>query len=416
MNKTVKNSTLKNNLCINCGICKSVCPKSAVILKPDKYGEYKPLINQKDCINCGICTEYCPNTKEKMQKEALKITSIEEPHTFGLQNGSYYLAYGKDSSLRQKCCSGGVVTEFAKYLLKTGRIQAMVHVERLWANKGSLHYGARISNTIEDIENNVSSAYQPIDFSGVLKELKSGETYFITGTPCIIRGMRKLFSENEKFKNIKVILCALICSHNTNSQIADYLFDSHNLDDSECWQINTRNKDNIPDANNYNNHFYTKKIDLLKMNRNKSGWTQIWRSHYFAMNACLYCSDFWGYEADISVKDAWGQWSVDPLGKSIVILRNKELEQVFLNSNIEVEKLNYEVIKEHQKPTPVFKQTNAKNKNFKTFFSKSNRKNGLFRYKVISNCSKFFYNYLGLKLTQKIIRQVEKLIDIGEKL
>ena len=116
-----------------------------------------------------------------MQEEAKKISSIDLPHTFGLQGASYYLAWNPNKEQRQKCCSGGAVTMLATYLLKTGKIDGLVHVERLWGNRGDFHYGARLSNTIEEICENASSAYQPIDFSDVLKKLESGKTYMICG-------------------------------------------------------------------------------------------------------------------------------------------------------------------------------------------------------------------------------------------
>ena len=417
MGKSVLESTVKFDNCINCGICKVVCPQDAISLQLNKYNEKIPVIDRTKCNNCGQCSEYCPHTKEKFKKEAEKISRYDKPHAWGLQNASYYVAWSKDKLQRQKCCSGGTATELAAYLLKSGVIDGMIHVERLWGHRGVLHYGARLSTSIEEIKEHVSSAYQPIDFSEILPMLKRDKTYLITATPCVIRGLKKLFGENKKYKNINILTCALICSHNTNSQFIDFLCEMNNVSDVDEWKVNIRHKDDeIEDANNFKNHIYTKDKDLLDKNRFESGWTHIWRNYYFAMGACLKCSDFWGYEADISVKDAWGFWAKDPLGKSLVIIRNKELETHFLNSNLETEKLEYSSMENHQKITTSYKQSEAFNKNFKPVFAKCNRKNLLFRYSFISSASKFLYLNFGYKLTSKIMPIVEFVANIGEKI
>lgn len=399
---TIINSTVSNDLCINCGICKAVCPKGAVKLRLNKYNEKVPVIDSSKCIDCGLCAKYCPNTKEKMRKEAKKLHSIENPHTYGLENAGYYLAWDGDNEQRLKCCSGGAVTKLACYLSENKIIDGMVHVERVWAKRGELHYAARLSDTIDEIKEHVSSAYQSIDFSDVLDRLEKGKTYLITGTPCVIRGFRQLFKKHEKYRAVETLTCALVCSHNTNAQFIDFLTEINELETAgrENWKVNIRHKDySMQDANNFKNYIYTKDRVLFDENRHKSGWSKIWRGYYFAMGSCLYCSDFWGYEADISVKDAWGEWAADPLGKSIVIVRNKELDAYFKKSGLSIEELDYKTMEKHQYATANFKQNEAFNKNFKSLFCRKNRKNGLLRYKLTSKITKFLYKKFGYKMT-----------------
>lgn len=417
MKDNVLKTTVKNDRCINCGICKVVCPTNAICLKLNKYNEKKPIIDKDKCVNCGLCSKYCPNTENKITQEIEKLSNYKEPHTFGLQNSTYYVAWTPDKSQRQKCCSGGAVTTLACHLLQNKLIDGMVHVERLWGHRGDLHYGARLSFSVDEICENVSSAYQPIDFSEVIPKLENGKTYFITGTPCVIRGIKKLFEENNKYKDINIMTCALVCSHNTNAQFIDFLTEINELCDKEEWKVNIRYKDDeIIDANNFKNYIYTKEKVLLNKNRFESKWTHIWRNYYFAMGACLKCADFWGYEADISIKDAWGEWAKDPLGKSIVVIRNKNLEKEFLNSGLVFEKLDYETMKEHQITTAKYKQAQASNKMNKSILSKVNRKNMLFKYTLISKTSKFLYKNFGYKITKMFMPIIEFIATRGGKL
>lgn len=415
-NNTVIETTLKQDLCINCGLCKVACPVGAIAMQRNKYGELNPVIDQNKCTNCGQCSKYCPHTEEKIKSEALDVSLYNEPQVKGLENSKFYVAWSKNTAQRKECCSGGVVTELAKHLFETGKIDGVVHVERVWAKRGELHYGARLSKSVEEICENVSSAYQPIDFSEILSQLEENKTYFITGTPCVIRGIKKLFAENNRYVNISIMTCALVCSHNTSAQFIDFLTEINELCDKHEWQVNIRAKDeNNIDANNFNNHVYTKEKDLLNKNRFKSGWTKIWRGYYFAMNVCNYCSDFWGYEADISVKDAWDkEFDKDPLGKSIVIIRNSELESEFKKCNLEMSELSFEFMKKHQYSTAAYKQVEAKSKNFEPIYSKHNRENGLFKNVIIAKLSKFLYKYFGFKITKGILYMTNKILP-GKK-
>lgn len=399
--------TVEKDLCINCGLCKYTCPKNAIELKENNYKEYTPVINRKKCIDCSLCYNVCPNTPEKMKNEALKCKKALSRTSFGSE-GFHYLAWDNNNQKRLKSASGGAITKLASYLLENKHIDGVIHIERIFSSKGKPHYKACISKTLEeiDLEERKSSAYQPIDFSEILAQAEEGKTYLITATPCVIRGIKNL---NTK---AKFITCALICSHNTNTSFADYLADSLNIKEHDYY-INFRNKDNIDNANMYNTHFYTKEMDIIKKNRFLTGWTSMWRKHYFAMNACLYCSDLWGREADISVKDAWGKWAKeDKLGKSIVIIRDKNLKNIFTNCGLEIEDLEPNLFEEHQKATSIYKQSEAYNKNFRPIFSKNNIKNGHLQNILIMKTSKFLYKNFGYKITSTIMNIIEFLIGV----
>lgn len=410
MKNSVKNTTLKFDFCINCGICKAVCPVNAINLKTNSYGENIPHIS-KSCTDCGLCTKYCPNTKDKLKSLAVQIAKSEYPRAFGLENSKYYLTWNPLKDERIKSASGGFITKFAQYLLSENKIDAVIHVERIFSKRKESHYEVCISRTPEDIARGASSAYQPVDFSDVLQNPEDGKTYFITGTPCVINAITNLKANHPRYKKINFITCALICSHNVNYRFNDYIADKHKISQDAEYAVNMRNKDDIPDANNFNNHFYSHEKDLLKMNRFESGWTNAWRSYYFAINVCSYCPDFWGHSADISVKDAWGEWAVDPLGKSIIVVRNKTMDDLLKTAPVVVEELCYDTMKDHQWVTSEYKQLQAMNKLFKSPVSKSNRRNGLLKNLIISKSSKLLYRTFSFKVTQSFMKKIQKLSE-----
>lgn len=49
------NKYIDESLCVECGICKNVCPNGAIELKP------KPVFNMEKCYGCWSCYNHCPN-------------------------------------------------------------------------------------------------------------------------------------------------------------------------------------------------------------------------------------------------------------------------------------------------------------------------------------------------------------------
>lgn len=55
----------KSELCSGCGACVNVCPKNCIQFEEDRYGQERPVIDQKHCLECNICRKICPNNKKK---------------------------------------------------------------------------------------------------------------------------------------------------------------------------------------------------------------------------------------------------------------------------------------------------------------------------------------------------------------
>ncbi len=403
MDKTIR-KTLEKDFCINCGMCSAVCPTKAITMSRDTYKELKPSINTQLCVNCGLCLSCCPHSPERMLQEAERTVQFEEPEAYGLQDSRCYLMYNKIAEERIKSSSGGVITKLAQHLLQKGMVDGVIHGKRLFAPRGEAHYEACLSQSCEELFERTSSLYAPLNFEPVLNQLENRKTYLAIGTPCVIRGMRHLVQSHKKFKDIKLITCALICSHNVSELYTDFLAQHHKLPGDAAYAVNLRNKDGIADANNFNTHYYTRNGDLLKMNRNASLFTETWRSYWFAMNVCCYCSDLWGRYADISVKDAWSEFSHDPLGRSLCVVRNPDIDKLLRGiDDLYQEEVSAEVVKNNELPSAVFKQREALNKLTLPLRAKENKKNGLCQRVSAARKSKFYYRNLGYSVTKKTL-------------
>ena len=52
--------------CTGCEACYCVCPKNAITMQEDDYGNIYPIIDNNKCIHCSMCKKVCPQLKKKL--------------------------------------------------------------------------------------------------------------------------------------------------------------------------------------------------------------------------------------------------------------------------------------------------------------------------------------------------------------
>ena len=105
--------TVKNNLCISCGVCAMVCSKKVITFK-FKNGIFSPVINDK-CTQCGNCLKICPgvNVDFKVLYSDRKIPD----NIFTGNDLGAYIIYSLDEKIRINGTSGGVISNLIYLLL-----------------------------------------------------------------------------------------------------------------------------------------------------------------------------------------------------------------------------------------------------------------------------------------------------------
>jgi len=416
----IEQSTLAYDSCIGCAICETVCPHDAITMKKNSYIEIEPKINYDKCTKCTICVQYCPLERNKAESRA-ELISQDNPHHFGLQNSEFLLAWNSHNDERINSASGGAVSAIIEKMFQDNMIDAVIHAEAIPSFINELNFKSTISYSIEEAKNRKGSFYQSLDYTEVLHRLKNGSSnrYLLIAVPCIISGIKKLVTKHKDYKHIELYTIALACSHNVNPQFTSFMAESANIKHNQSFVANMRAKDiSEVDANNFHTRFLTPSGKILfSQNRFGSLFTNTWRNYLFAKSACLKCTDFWGYEADLSVKDAWGKWSFeDVLGKSIVVVRNQIFNDLISKvDSLSVESLKFEEVAYSQAQTTQFKQAESLNKLYKSIYSKENRKNGLLFFTLASKLSKFVYRFFGFRLTLDVFKILKRVISISNQ-
>ena len=409
----VSNTTVQYDNCIGCGICKSVCPKNAIsmIICEEIYAA--PVIDAEKCVNCGICSKYCPQAKNTLISFNKRVASETDFNLFGMSNMTAFLAWSDEAEVK-KSASGGIATAIARTMLSTKMIDAVIHASCIHGKFDRPHYIGVISRTEEELNTRRGSFYSAIDFSGALEEIQNNQdihNVLVIGTPCITRSLKPLLLKNSKYGIDVCYSMTLACSHNVNGMFAAYMADSLGVDRNQEWIINHRDKggnDGIENAANFFTAFFDKNGKLItRKNRFSSQWTVLWRNYAFCMNCCNSCSDFWGADSDISLKDAWYKWNYDKESKNIVIIRNSLLTGLFDKLPIHTEKLDLDTIVKCQQDTVKYKQGTAKKRSVKNF-SEWNKIDFLHKmHSFISKRSKFLYmKMMRFGYHEKLYREI----------
>ena len=404
--------TLKKHLCIGCGICRAACPHGAIEMVAGRDLVRRPSIDREKCTSCGLCAKFCPNAPAKiaaMAADAARTRGAQPIAPVGVEAQGFLCWDAGNDAGRRRSASGGIATALELKLLEDRKIDAVVHARRILSGRGEAHGAAAVSRTADEVNAGRGSIYEPIDFSDALLSLKEGERVFMTGTPCVIRGVKTLFAEHPRYWKMKLYTCALVCSHNVTPQFADYFADRKRIAKDARYTVDFRDKTGIKDAVNYNSRYVAEGgIDLHLANRHKNGYTALWRSYAFALPACCKCPDFWCVDADISVKDAWGrkEWVADPLGKSVVIIRSEEMLAAFNVCAFETVPLESAEVAQMQKPQLVYKLDEAKNKVTRSILSPANIRNRYFTKLLVALFTRWAYACFGPLVTAVGLRLI----------
>lgn len=181
--------------CTGCSSCYNACKHKAIEMKADTYGFIYPVVKQNQCIDCGLCQKVCP---------------VNYPQQLLYPNDCYATTLQEENDL-MKSASGGAATAFMRKFINqegivygcTGediyhvhhiRIDSIIDIEKL---RGSKYVQSDISDT----------------YSQVLADIKLDKSVLYIGTPCQIAGLRAFLRKDYE----KLFLVDLVC-HGVPSQ------------------------------------------------------------------------------------------------------------------------------------------------------------------------------------------------------
>ncbi len=181
-----------NERCTSCSACFAICPKNAIEFKLSENGFYRPFVQEDICVNCGLCKTVCAKYDNDI---------LEDNDT----NYSCIAIKSNNKDVLKKSSSGAACYEISKLLLNEG--YGIIGVSYDHDKKEAV--GVAFDN-IDDFEKIRGSKYFQADVSEVFrKALNNGKKYAIFATPCQIYGIRKAIKKMNIENNF--ILIDIFC-------------------------------------------------------------------------------------------------------------------------------------------------------------------------------------------------------------
>ncbi|NPA44923.1 MAG: 4Fe-4S dicluster domain-containing protein [Chlorobi bacterium] len=283
-NKTV-NIIVEKEVCCGCGTCQPVCPVSCITMQLDEDGQYKPVIDMDICTNCGLCFKVCPNNEFNYKNNIKKPQEV-------------FSGYSTNEELRYNAASGGLTTQLLIDGLNRNDFDAVVVV----TGDKPAEFKATIVTTTNEILNAKASKYTQVSVNIVLKELEKNSYTKIcyVGLPCHIRGLDKYLKVKKKLAEKIVMKFTLVCGQSLKHTVVDKQLKIIKVKKESLLRYSFRGE-GWPGFQNVDSTLGNKKIAYT----DKKAMGGLFASPLSGVDACLYCEDHYGSQADISFCDAW---------------------------------------------------------------------------------------------------------------
>lgn len=312
-----------NRVCTGCGGCSGVCPQDCIKTTLDATrGFYVTSVDENRCISCGLCQKVCP----------VYTWNNQSGNRLLGQDGRAFSAYACDEDLRYSCASGGFTTSLLCYLLEQGIADAVVAVGR--EAEHPLLAQPCICTSIAEVMARKGSVYAPTSYGQVFEALLQSpyEKVAVVGLPCHIQALSKLEAILPKLKSKIVMKISLVCGHTPSLTGYAYLLRHLQIDETQVKSLNNRG-DGWP---GYLKIGVADREAVKIKHGHWLSWGIVLSSPLFTPDGCAHCVDSTGYEADISVSDAWlPKFRKDHIGRNLIYVRSNQALDVILRMQAE---------------------------------------------------------------------------------
>ena len=340
--KSVISNVVKNDLCLSCGLCVSICPYHVLEMAPSGH-RLMPFYKNHDCANCGKCLETCPSWSINI-KDMLSARDMnpQTPAPRGNEIDSY-IYQTKSPDILKKSSSGGAVTQIIKLALESKLF------EKAFTFKSMSLSGANFleETALSELSESQGSKYILPSLQKLIAYLDTTKNpnAIIVSTPCNLHGILKYC----KIKNIKTnnllfvgLFCDMAMSENAISYFTNKYSGRKNI---VAFDFRSKDEKGWPG---------TPKITYEDNSTSfPPRYERIRLKPFCRIRRCLYCIDKLNMFADISCGDCYIGGLTDQLGNSNIIVRTPKgkelLAKISLDRSGTLNKVPIEQILDSQK-------------------------------------------------------------------
>jgi len=287
--------------CCGCGLC-----SGSVTCKENDSGYFRPDLSceHKD-FDFSVC--YCNH-----------LESNVENGLWGKYEKLYY-GYAKDSIIRNRAASGGMLTSIALYLLQSKIVDAVIQVSP--KKEDYLKTEVVVNKIEDDVVNCAGSRYTASAvLLGFWEKIEKDKKYAVVGKPCDISVLRAYLNKHPEINAQIVCLLSFFCGGTPSFQANENLLNSMNVKRENVRSFTYRGN-GWPGETVCIDHTGEKHCTQYE-----ESWGKILGRDL--QEICRFCWEGVGESADISCGDGWYLVDSKPSfqeneGRNVVIARSK---------------------------------------------------------------------------------------------
>ncbi|WP_234686133.1 Coenzyme F420 hydrogenase/dehydrogenase, beta subunit C-terminal domain [Bradyrhizobium monzae] len=234
-------------------------------------------------------------------------------------------SWSTDPAVRHKAAAGGTLTALGRYLLDSGRVEAVLHVRA--DNRKPWLTTSTISRTSDEVLGGAQSRYGPsAPLVNVHRLLDEGTRFAVIAKPCDISAIRALARIDSRVDRLVPYMLTIFCGGVPNAHIAKAIMRHHGVDEQDVELFRWRGE-GWPGPLRVG----TRDGAIYDMT-----YEDAWRGKKYGYGIqfrCKICPDAVGEVADISATDGWTLRDGKPIyeeapGTNATIVRTRAGEEL----------------------------------------------------------------------------------------
>jgi len=323
------NAIVEQGLCIGCGLCQSIAGKESVqVVKTSEGFEQPVVVGELDHATVDKIYDTCPGTRIEGLPERLIEADTRVDNVWGPWR-RMARAFASDETERHIGATGGVLTALGVYLLKSKRVDFILHAK---SSTRDPSFGDRqLSFSEAEVIESAGSRYGPtatlIDIDEVLSRK---QPFAFIAKPCDIAALRNYARHDSRVDELVKYWLCMVCGGYGTPASTQAFYKRMGIEPEAVTALRYRGY-GCPGPTRVETKDAVKEVHYLDFwGDDASMWALPFR--------CKVCPDGIGEAADIAAADTWPGGSpnridseTDP-GVNAVIARTKSGEALLADA------------------------------------------------------------------------------------
>ena len=291
-------SIVANGLCLGCGLCASLAGGDSIEMAITSFGQIRPQARQAlpPAVMEGILA-ICPGVSLTGPEQDSDGEAVMHPIWGPI--GALYRGWAADEPIRFRAAAGGMLTALGVHLLRSGKVDAVLHVKASLADP--VLSDAWVSTTVAEVVEGAQSRYGPAaPLVHVHRLLAEGKRFAVIGKPCDCSAIRNLAATNSRVREQIPYLLTLFCGGVPTTHMAHKFAASRGLTPEQIALFRWRGE-GWPGMT----HIESTDGRIFEIDYDTAWYDPTVPWTYDMQFRCKICPDAIGEAADVSCPDGW---------------------------------------------------------------------------------------------------------------